>query len=279
MSEETKKPISYSPSRLSQAFYCGKLAAHSRTKGGNPETYGVRFGSAVDEVIENFYKENIYVPSEELHYALLVTPPKTETTQAQEAFEFEFGEGENRVSIRGYIDLTFDEFVVEIKTGEAKDWHKIQALIYAIVKKRPVRIVYVTQRFHITVQPDEDRLREIIQIAIDNEKNQYVSRNEHCAYCALKSDCEAWNKQSALARVLIGLKEILNEEDWLTDDIKKVEKMFNECKDLSKVYMSPLFRYASDGHTVSAKEDSRGRYSVRVTSKKYGEDENSPTPS
>ena len=116
-----------------------------------------------------------------------------------------------------------------------------------------------------------EELQRILQIAIDNEENNYVSRNEHCAFCPLKSDCEAWNRQSALARVLIGLKEIENDPEWSTEDKKKVAKMFEECKGLSKIYFSPAFRYSSDGYTVGLSEVKRGSYSVRIYSKKYDE--------
>jgi CRISPR/Cas system-associated exonuclease Cas4 (RecB family) len=141
-------------------------------------------------LIEEFYKSDIYVPTPELHYALLVTPPKMQR-QRLRSLEFVFESNGRKVFIRGYMDIVFDEMVIEIKTGEAKDWHKIQALTYAVYENKPVRIVYVTQRYHMTVQPDREELARIVDLALDNEKHQYVNRNEHCAFCPLKSDCEA----------------------------------------------------------------------------------------
>lgn len=255
--KESTEPVSYSPRRLAVGYYCGTLAKHSRTDGGQPESPGLIYGNQIDKVIAMFYMSGAY-PSpgsngiDELEYVVVNTPPTVPgipilSTDVRGQFHI------NGIDfiVGGKTDLTFDSLVVEIKTGVDKEWHLIQALCYATILDRPCRILYATRKHHKTVEPDRRKLEDIIWQSYVNEQNASAAKCEHCSTCPVKLGCPVWNEYNSLARVLLGLQEAKKDEQISAADRKELEKTYGDVRALALKYLEEGQTYKADLGTVS----------------------------
>lgn len=255
--ETEQAVISYSPRRLAVGYYCGALAAHSRTDGGQPETPGLIYGNFIDKAIAMFFMTGAHLSPEsqgygELEYTIYNTPPvkqgeRVSSTSVRGTYTIN---GKEFV-VGGKTDLTFDELVIEVKTGVDKEWHLIQALSYATILQRPCRILYVTRKHHKTVEPNVDELKRIIWEAYLNEQARSESKCEHCATCPIRKGCSVWSQYSPLARTLVGLQECKSLPDISDKDKKELEMLYKKLRPLATTYLDNDCTYRVDRGSVT----------------------------
>jgi len=265
--------ITYSPTRIAAAYYCGILARHKRLGGGSISNYGIRFGSRIDRCIYLFYKFGIYTPIPELDYVILNSPSVPyDKVEPAEKISFTVGIGSKKFKISGITDLTFPDVVIEIKTGIPRDWHKLQALCYAIAKNRPCRIYYVTKEVFIQVEPNIDELKKAILDAYHNEISGKHSRTVFCKTCLLKEGCPSWEEYSPHLRVIAGLKEIYDSCDDIQKDVKKELKnayLSVRRKVINLIDMDKA--YTVDGYNITPYITKAGRKGLTITKNQYKE--------
>lgn len=235
--QNEEKVISYSPRRLAKAYYCGKSAYHDRFSPGSPVTKGIEYGSAIDSQISKLVSGQEYTYSKEIEFYVLNTPSLTDDVKASQDSKLKIAlpkSGETiTIQLEGLCDVLYPELVVEVKTGKQKKWHEIQALCYAIAFKRTCQIIYVTRGYSIFVEPDENKLLEILNKAIENEISSQTSRNEFCEHCTLKKACFEWNTESSYIKAMAMLKQY----SMLENLDKEEEKEIKDC-------ISKLSKYA-----------------------------------
>lgn len=243
--------VSYSPRRLAAAFGCGRLAGHLRTHGGTPANVGMVFGTNTDQAVTSMVDERKYVHNPQMEYFLFNTPDLATGKPGQESVGKYTVDG-IEFTVRGFMDVLYPDMVVENKTGEAADWHYIQALSYATSENKVCRILYLTRQYFVEVQPDRARLEEILRQAWKNEQSQSTKRTDLCSHCPLKSSCDKWYTRNCLAQATLDLYA-LNQETFLTEEEKSyVAKMLDYTKSLALKYLDPGKTYTSDvGYGIS----------------------------
>jgi len=242
--------IQYSPRRISTAFYCGSLAIHGRNRGGIPSNRGLEIGGSIDQTVYDFFKHGTYRNCKELNYTIMNTPPKYEADPSK-PIDFTIKTDIGIFRIGGFTDVTFRKVVIEIKTGEQKKWHEIQALCYAVAEDKPCRILYVSRDYFVTVQPDRDKLRAILIQAWKNEEISLVEKCEHCQNCPIRANCTVWNNRHAAARVLVGLKELIDSGMIPSEDIDHVSVINSYMKQLAGKILEPDIGYQVDGYSIT----------------------------
>jgi len=245
--------VSYSPRRLSKGYYCGKAAYHDRFRPDAPNSLGLTFGSNVDTDIANIIKGEPIVSeymSPAVEYFIMNTPAIDENTSADGDSIIELEIDKQPIRIAGYYDVKFKEKVVEVKTGKQKIWHEIQALCYAVSFNLPCQIIYVTRGYSVYVQPDKDKLIDIVKTAIKNELSDNTSRNEHCDFCQLKMSCPQWDKESSIFRVLVGYHELLDSPDIDEKGKFAIQYLFEHTESIIKKYLIPGTSHNIDNYKV-----------------------------
>ena len=264
MANERSKPISFSPRRLAVSFYCGLSGKHARHRPGTPASPGLSYGTAADNNIHKFYSgENDYELNDELEYMIYTAPAADSAVSDEKVTEIYEVDGEKYI-ISGFTDVTFDAEVVEVKTGKQQAWHTIQALCYATIKNRPCRLTYITKRYSIVIQPDIERLKNIIRIAIHNERIDSTGKNEMCQYCTLKQSCIQWNEHSAHVDTIVSLKRLLENNKLIADDRKMLQKQYNELRLILIKYLTVDTTYVSNEYSLSVSVNDDNKRILRI---------------
>lgn len=251
--ENGRQLVSYSPRRLAKSFYCGAGGYHDRYSPGAPTTGGMEFGLKVDKNISAFVNDKLQANgvSRELEYYLFNTPKLTPEAQAgvELIHQFEIPNTNFTVLLMGIADVIYESRVVEIKTGKAKDWHRIQALCYACITNKPCQIIYVTRGFSVFVEPDWEELLRIVRTSLDNEVGKAYQKCEHCAFCGIKPMCSEFNSNNDYIRVLCSLRSLV---DSCTDkqEAKEYRAMLKKLirQSTGKLLLDHLYTY--NGYTV-----------------------------
>jgi hypothetical protein len=257
--ENEEKVITYSPRRLAKAFYCGKSAYHDRFSPGSPLTKGIEYGSAIDSEISKLVSGKEYKYSKEIEFYVLNTPSLTDDVKPSQESKSNieltvFGE-KVTVLLEGLCDVLYPNLVVEVKTGKQKKWHEIQALCYAVAFKRICQVIYVTRGYSIFVEPDEEKLKEILLKAIDNEVIEQTSRNEFCEHCVLKKGCFEWDTRSGYIKAMGMLKQYLTTENLDKQEEKDVKECIAKLSKYAHKYINAGESYRVENVIVLPNKD------------------------
>jgi hypothetical protein len=240
--ENEEKVITYSPRRLAKAFYCGKSAYHDRFSPGSPLTKGIEYGSTIDSEISKLISRKQYKYSKEIEFYVLNTPSLTDdvkpSQESKSKIELTVLGEKVTVLLEGLCDVLYPNLVVEVKTGKQKKWHEIQALCYAVAFKRTCQIIYVTRGYSIFVEPDEEKLKEILLKGINNELTEQTSRNEFCEHCVLKKGCFEWDTRSSYVKAMGMLKQYLITENIDEQEEKEIKESITKLSKYAQKYMS-----------------------------------------
>ena len=265
--ERSNNLISFSPRRLASSFYCGVLGNHLRFRPGTPKTFGLQYGTDADANIHKFYSKNKdYEFNDELEYIIKIAPPSSTAVPDEKVTQIFNIDGSDYI-LSGFTDVTFDEEILEVKTGKQQAWHTIQALSYAVIKNRPCRVVYITRQYSIVIQPELKRLEDIIRIAIHNENTGFTSKNEMCQYCTLKQSCIQWNEHSPYVDVLVSAKRLLDTENLLTEDRTAIRKYYNTLRGMLGKYLTINTSYVSNEYSISV-SNTKDKRTLRLNKRK-----------
>lgn len=242
--EDGTQLVSYSPRRLAKSYYCGVSGYHDRYSPGAPTTGGMTYGLRVDKAIsEMITSKTGNASSTDIEYFVFNTPQVEEDTETGVPLstEYDIPGTKYKIVLAGLCDVLYKKRVVEIKTGKAKAWHKIQALCYACITNKPCQIIYVTRGYSIIVEPDWDELVRITKVSLEKEISRVAEKCEHCDFCGLKPMCSEFNMENIYVKSLCVIR-----------DLVKYSSTYREArmnKDILKLLIAEAHKHLKPGQT------------------------------
>lgn len=242
--EDGTQLVSYSPRRLAKSYYCGVSGYHDRYSPGAPTTGGMTYGLRVDKAIsEMITSKTGNASSTDIEYFVFNTPQVEEDTETGVPLstEYDITGTKYKIVLAGLCDVLYKKRVVEIKTGKAKAWHKIQALCYACITNKPCQIIYVTRGYSIIVEPDWDELVRITKVSLEKEISRVAEKCEHCDFCGLKPMCSEFNMENIYVKSLCVIR-----------DLVKYSSTYREArmnKDILKLLIAEAHKHLKPGQT------------------------------
>lgn len=242
--EDGTQLVSYSPRRLAKSYYCGVSGYHDRYSPGAPTTGGMTYGLRVDKAIsEMITSKTGNASSTDIEYFVFNTPQVEEDTETGVPLstEYDIPGTKYKIVLAGLCDVLYKKRVVEIKTGKAKAWHKIQALCYACITNKPCQIIYVTRGYSIIVEPDWDELVRLTKVSLEKEISRVAEKCEHCDFCGLKPMCSEFNMENIYVKSLCVIR-----------DLVKYSSTYREArmnKDILKLLIAEAHKHLKPGQT------------------------------
>jgi hypothetical protein len=242
--EDGTKLVSYSPRRLAKSYYCGVSGYHDRYSPGAPTTGGMIYGLGIDRAISELVSNKTgNASSNDIEFYVFNTPQVDENTLTAVplSMEFDIPDTNYRIVLAGHCDVLYSGRVVEVKTGKAKAWHKIQALAYACMTGKPCQIIYVTRGYSIVIEPDFDELLRITEVSLDKEISRVAEKCEHCEFCGLKPMCSEFNMENIYIKSLCVIR-----------DLVKYSSTYQEAKmnkDILKLLIAEAHKHLKPGQT------------------------------
>lgn len=242
--EDGTELVSYSPRRLAKSYYCGVSGYHDRYSPGAPTTGGMVYGLGVDKAISQLITNKTgSAANSDIEYYVFNTPKVDELTQTAVPLSTEYyiPGTKYKVVLAGHCDVLYSGRVVEVKTGKAKDWHRIQALAYACMTNKACQIIYVTRGYSIIIEPDWEELLRITKVSLEKELSRVAEKCEHCEFCGLKPMCSEFTMENIYVKSLCVIR-----------DLVKYSSTYREArmnKDILKLLIAEAHKHLKPGQT------------------------------
>lgn len=222
-----------SASRFAHSVDCGahgwSLANPTENKTTIPLSVFER-GSFFHNEIENFYYGNGIVSSVIPGSLFFKIPPKSEVVPIKEEVKLVALPDGSLLKCMGFPDIPAKGHVIELKSGDHKEWHKWQLAFYIWLMDLPKgKLVYFDSDLEIEITKDDETYRVTDELVVEvwlKTLARTEIRSKECSGCNLKKTCSLW--KGLVSDDMIDLVDLKEQVKELTLQKDTINKMFLE---------------------------------------------------